>query len=35
MWVRVTGEDEEALKLFKAALWDGLNVNDFTFSSVI
>ncbi|KAK6124640.1 hypothetical protein DH2020_041612 [Rehmannia glutinosa] len=29
------GEDEDALRLFKAALWEGLNVNDFTFSSVI
>lgn len=29
------GEDEEALKLFKKALWEGLEVNDFTFSSVI
>ncbi|KAH6793883.1 mitochondrial RNAediting factor 1 [Perilla frutescens var. hirtella] len=29
------GEDEEALMLFKAALWEGLDVNDFTFSSVI
>lgn len=29
------GEDEEALKLFKRAMFDGLNVNDFTFSSVI
>ncbi|XP_047959108.1 putative pentatricopeptide repeat-containing protein At5g52630 [Salvia hispanica] len=30
-----TGEDGEALRLFKAALWEGLDVNDFTFSSVI
>ncbi|CAN0909932.1 Putative pentatricopeptide repeat-containing protein At5g52630 [Linum grandiflorum] len=29
------GEDEEALKLFKGALYEGLEVNDFTFSSVI
>ncbi|KAL8494034.1 hypothetical protein ACS0TY_025003 [Phlomoides rotata] len=29
------GEDEEALRLFKSALWEGLDVNDFTFSSVI
>ncbi|XAR69448.1 hypothetical protein NMG60_11001028 [Bertholletia excelsa] len=29
------GEDEEALKLFKQALLEDLNVNDFTFSSVI
>ncbi|KAF7148781.1 hypothetical protein RHSIM_Rhsim03G0014700 [Rhododendron simsii] len=29
------GEDEEALRLFKQALWEGLDVNDFTFSSVI
>ncbi|KAK4784664.1 hypothetical protein SAY86_019032 [Trapa natans] len=29
------GEDEEALGLFKLALLDGLDVNDFTFSSVI
>ncbi|KAG6390568.1 hypothetical protein SASPL_148306 [Salvia splendens] len=30
-----TGEDGEALRVFKAALWEGLDVNDFTFSSVI
>ncbi|KAK2995776.1 hypothetical protein RJ640_010752 [Escallonia rubra] len=29
------GEDEEALKLFKRALMEGLDVNDFTFSSVV
>ncbi|PHT50729.1 putative pentatricopeptide repeat-containing protein [Capsicum baccatum] len=29
------GEDEEALRLFKVALGEGLDVNDFTFSSVI
>ncbi|KAJ4828016.1 hypothetical protein Tsubulata_042454 [Turnera subulata] len=29
------GEDEEALVLFKEALFEGLSVNDFTFSSVI
>ncbi|XP_059298577.1 putative pentatricopeptide repeat-containing protein At5g52630 [Lycium ferocissimum] len=29
------GEDEEALRLFKLALSEGLDVNDFTFSSVI
>ncbi|KAL3632453.1 hypothetical protein CASFOL_025437 [Castilleja foliolosa] len=29
------GEDEEALLLFKAALHEGLGVNDFTFSCVI
>lgn len=29
------GEDEEALRLFKQALLEGLDVNDFTFSSVI
>lgn len=29
------GEDKEALTLFKGALWEGLAVNDFTFSSVI
>ncbi|PIN16694.1 hypothetical protein CDL12_10659 [Handroanthus impetiginosus] len=29
------GDDEEALRLFKRALWEGLDVNDFTFSSVI
>ncbi|XP_058187170.1 putative pentatricopeptide repeat-containing protein At5g52630 [Rhododendron vialii] len=29
------GEDDEALRLFKQALWDDLDVNDFTFSSVI
>uniref|UniRef100_A0A5B7BFF3 DYW domain-containing protein n=1 Tax=Davidia involucrata TaxID=16924 RepID=A0A5B7BFF3_DAVIN len=29
------GEDEEALRLFKQALWEDLDVNDFTFSSVI
>ncbi|KAL0453084.1 UNVERIFIED_CONTAM: putative pentatricopeptide repeat-containing protein [Sesamum latifolium] len=29
------GEDEEALKLFKDAFVEGLEVNDFTFSSVI
>ncbi|KAK4488646.1 hypothetical protein RD792_004415 [Penstemon davidsonii] len=29
------GEDDEALKLFKSALWEGMHVNDFTFSSVI
>lgn len=30
-----TGEDGEALRLFKVALFEGLDVNDFTFSSVI
>ncbi|WCJ33913.1 Pentatricopeptide repeat (PPR) superfamily protein [Euphorbia peplus] len=29
------GENEEALRLFKEALFQGLDVNDFTFSSVI
>ncbi|PHU20369.1 putative pentatricopeptide repeat-containing protein [Capsicum chinense] len=29
------GEDEEALRIFKVALGEGLDVNDFTFSSVI
>ncbi|CAI0438210.1 unnamed protein product [Linum tenue] len=29
------GEDNEALKLFKQALYAGMDVNDFTFSSVI
>lgn len=29
------GEDEEALTLFKQALWEDLDVNDFTFSSVV
>ncbi|PKI42856.1 hypothetical protein CRG98_036654 [Punica granatum] len=29
------GQDEEALRLFKRALLEGLDVNDFTFSSVI
>ncbi|KAF5952263.1 hypothetical protein HYC85_010207 [Camellia sinensis] len=29
------GEDEEALTLFKQALWEELDVNDFTFSSVV
>lgn len=29
------GDDEEALSLFKVALGEGLDVNDFTFSSVI
>ncbi|KAF5200944.1 Pentatricopeptide repeat [Thalictrum thalictroides] len=29
------GEDEEALKLFKQALMEDLEVNDFTFSSVV
>ncbi|XP_059668440.1 putative pentatricopeptide repeat-containing protein At5g52630 [Cornus florida] len=29
------GEDEEALRLFKQALQEGLDVNDFTFSSVV
>ncbi|KAG8371929.1 hypothetical protein BUALT_Bualt12G0013900 [Buddleja alternifolia] len=29
------GEDDDALRLFKDALWEGLAVNDFTFSSVI
>ncbi|KAA8518208.1 hypothetical protein F0562_015682 [Nyssa sinensis] len=29
------GEDEEALRLFKQALWEDFDVNDFTFSSVI
>ncbi|CAN1173029.1 Putative pentatricopeptide repeat-containing protein At5g52630 [Linum perenne] len=29
------GEDEEALNLFKDALYEGLEVNDFTFSSVV
>lgn len=29
------GEDEEALRLFKLALGEGLDANDFTFSSVI
>lgn len=29
------GEDEEALRLFKEALFENLDVNDFTFSSVV
>ncbi|KAG5252864.1 Pentatricopeptide repeat [Salix suchowensis] len=35
MWFRGLGEHEEAMRLFKEALLEGLDVNDFTLSSVI